>query len=463
MLQMFISSNRWRTVQPALASVGVMVAAGFWHLPAQAQQIPGLIVSIPSEEQAPTGQVPPTSLPPGARPGVFGAPRPQTGGATASAAPVQKPAAKSGSTNSRSAVKQKPRQPRRVASPPKMRKHVVAILVNDEPITHHEIDQRARLLAMNNGNLGNKVRANFQALIKRKSTSNRLREILKETIDANPGRSRDQILAIFEKRKKDYAKALQQQAIASARASAIPAQRNRARNELIEERLKLQEAKRLNVLASRDQVEQTIESVAQRNKITATAFLNNFARSGVNPTTFKERIKAQISWAGVVRRVFGRQIALSMADVDRYAQNFGDSDDIVLKLQKITLQLPSTLGQGGVAARLREAELARGKFNGCNSTAAVARNLPNATFQDLGSIKTDKIAEPTRSLLAQAKDGEMLPPITKTEGVVLYAVCGRNAAVAKEKARDELQQREFEIMSRRHLADLKRDAHIEYR
>ena len=34
---------------------------------------------------------------------------------------------------------------------------------------------------------------------------------------------------------------------------------------------------------------------------------------------------------------------------------------------------------------------------------------------------------------------------------------------ARSQARSALQQREFEIMGRRHLADLKRDAHIEYR
>ncbi len=418
----------------------------------QAQQVPGLIVSVPTENESGTQSVPST-----------GRTSPtQRGTSTASTAPTRRPsttARPQQKTNARRI--QKPR--RRAVSSSSRRKHSVAILVNDEPITHHEINQRARLLSMNGGQTAQRAKANFKALIKRKSTSNRLRAILEETIQENRGRPRDEILAIFERRKQAFAKSLQRRAVSSARRAAIPAQRTRARNELIEERLKLQEAKRLNVVASDAQIESTIANVAKRNKISSKRFLANIARSGVDPATFKERLKAQISWAGVVRRKFGRQISVNMADVDRYAKSLGSADGVTLRLQKITLGLPQALGQAALASRLRDAELLRQKFSGCQSTAVLARSVTGAKFQDLGRVKAGSVSEPTRSLLIQAKDGEMLPPQTRREGVVLYAVCGRNAGAAKDKARSELQQREFQIMGQRHLADLKRDAHIEYR
>ncbi|MEM6498027.1 MAG: SurA N-terminal domain-containing protein, partial [Pseudomonadota bacterium] len=164
--------------------------------------------------------------------------------------------------------------------------------MNDEPITHHEIDQRARLLSLSS-RLGSRVKANFQALIKRKSTNARLRGILKETIEANPGKSRDQVLAIFEKRKQAYARTLQQQAVKSARAQMIPRFRQAAKKELIEERLKMQEAKRLKAVASQAAIDGTIGNIAKRNKVTAKQFLANIGRSGIGSATFKEKIKAQ--------------------------------------------------------------------------------------------------------------------------------------------------------------------------
>ena len=81
----------------------------------------------------------------------------------------------------------------------------IAVLVNDDPITEYEIRQRAQLLAAGPG-LRKQVEARFKNLIKRPSTNKRLRSILKETIEANQGRSREQILAIFERRKTAYAK-----------------------------------------------------------------------------------------------------------------------------------------------------------------------------------------------------------------------------------------------------------------
>jgi peptidyl-prolyl cis-trans isomerase SurA len=52
-------------------------------------------------------------------------------------------------------------------------------------------------------------------------------------------------------------------------------------------------------------------------------------------------------------------------------------------------------------------------------------------------------------------------------GIEIYAVCGRRSIKADEKererAQEELAQKEFEIMAKRQLRDLRQDAHIEYR
>lgn len=344
--------------------------------------------------------------------------------------------------------------------------HSVAILVNDEPITRHEINQRARLMSMTS-NIGKQAQANFKALVKRKDTNDRLRAILKQTIEANRGKSREQILAIFEKKKRNYAKSLQQRAVASARAGAIPAFRRKATKELIEERLKMQEAKRLKVLASTADVDASIQQVAQRNKMSSKQFLANIGRSGANPNTYRDKLRAQISWIRVIRRRFSQTISVNLKDIDQHIATGVVQSDVTLRIQTITISLPSNFDQASMAKRLREAETLQSKFSGCNTTRLLAKQLQGATFSDVGNISAKKISEPARSLLTQARDGEMIPPITTTKGIVLYAVCGRNAQAGKDNARDQarsaLRQREFQIMGQRHLADLKRDAHIEYR
>ena len=49
----------------------------------------------------------------------------------------------------------------------------------------------------------------------------------------------------------------------------MPTARKQALDELIDERLKLQEAKRLSIVAADDEVERVITGMAERNKMTS--------------------------------------------------------------------------------------------------------------------------------------------------------------------------------------------------
>ncbi|MEZ5819072.1 MAG: peptidylprolyl isomerase, partial [Hyphomicrobiaceae bacterium] len=122
-------------------------------------------------------------------------------------------------------------------------------LVNDEPVTGFNVEQRARFLALST-NIGDRARERMKAFAQDPKTNERLKAILQETIAANRGKTREQIIAAFEVRKKAYVVSLQKQAVESARASVIPTMRKKALDELIEERLKLQEAKKLSIRIS---------------------------------------------------------------------------------------------------------------------------------------------------------------------------------------------------------------------
>ena len=137
-----------------------------------------------------------------------------------------------------------------------------------------------------------------------------------------------------------------------------------------------------------------------------------------------------------------------------------------MQVQKITLPMPGKVDQTAMAKRYAEAEALRRKFGGCKTMAELAKEAADARFEDMKFIKPSSIPEPTRSLLLSAKDGDMLPPHHRGGGIELYAVCGRRPSRptrrSASKAQEELAQKEFEIVAKRHLRDLRQDAHIEY-
>ena len=64
-------------------------------------------------------------------------------------------------------------------------------------------------------------------------------------------------------------------------------------------------------------------------------------------------------------------------------------------------------------------------------------------------------------------DDSKIQAINEKGGVELWVLCGRKTVEANKTKRDaatqELRQRELQVLAKRHLNDLRRDAHIEYR
>jgi peptidyl-prolyl cis-trans isomerase SurA len=343
----------------------------------------------------------------------------------------------------------------------------ILVLVNDEPITAYEVEQRARLNALS-ANIGQRAQEAFKRIVGQESTNNQLRGILNDTIQQNQGKTREQILAIFEERKKQFAINLQKQALESARASEVGNQRKSALEELVDERLKLQEAKRLNTVAEETEVDRLIKSMAERNKVTPDQFAQNIRNMGADITAMRARFKATLSWNEVIRRKFGHQVAVTQRDVDRFVSKAtGAEDQVELQLQRITLTLGTKIDQKQMAERLQEAEALKARFSNCKAMPGLVKGTSATRHDDLGTRRLQGIPEPTRSLLANARDGEILPPSVAQGGIELWAVCGRKVVKAAEEkvaqAQDELRQREFELLSRRHLKDLRQDAVICYR
>ena len=401
-----------------------------------------VIVTVPSSSDPSSEQAPPKSTEPAPR-------SKKTPTAKRQSQPTRRRASAAPVTKNSSADKLK-----------------IALIVNDDPITEYEISQRSALLAGQAG-LGKQAQENFQRLIKRADTNTRLRAILQETVEQNSGRSREQILALFEKRKKAYAVSLQQQAIAMARSSVMPGMRHKATQELIEERLKLQAAEQAKTLISKQQLDEVMSGIAKRNNLTYAAFKAQLQKQGTDINAMRTRIRAQMSWGRLINAKFGRFVDVNQKTIDESVIGGDEAAKVSLHLHRLVFKLPSKIDQRIIAQRMLEAEQIRANFKGCAETSNLSRGVSELVFQDMGYRVAAEVAEPTRSLLLNARDGEMAPPVATEAGVALYAVCGRRAGTksfeAREAAERNLRAQGTEIYGRKYLNDLRREANIEYR
>ena len=166
----------------------------------------------------------------------------------------------------------------------------IVVLVNDEPITAYAVEQRARFLALN-ANVGEQAKENFQRLVKSESTKERFRELQEEVLRTHKGKTREQMLAIFQERQKQLGMALQKQALDSARSVLLPRLRKEAKEELIDERLKVQAAKKHGIEVTDDEVNGIIKGLADRNKMTTDEFKQHLTGMGVDIATLGDRFR----------------------------------------------------------------------------------------------------------------------------------------------------------------------------
>ncbi|MGI9386625.1 MAG: hypothetical protein ACR2OX_04280, partial [Methyloligellaceae bacterium] len=93
--------------------------------------------------------------------------------------------------------------------------------------------------------------------------------------------------------------------------------------------------------------------------------------------------------------------------------------------------------------------------------------LKNTSIQTLGTRSAGQMAAPMRAILLQAKAGEMTPPSVTGSAIELYAVCSRRQTAGnsteKRQLQAKFQQQEFSVLARRHLRNIRQDAHIDYK
>jgi peptidyl-prolyl cis-trans isomerase SurA len=103
-----------------------------------------------------------------------------------------------------------------------------------------------------------------------------------------------------------------------------------ALNELIDERLKLQEAKRLNIGATDDEIKAAVRTIEKNNNKAPGGIFQDLTQLGVPIDTFIERIKASVVWRKLLRTRVLPQVKVAQAEVKDAIERAENSDGKVL-------------------------------------------------------------------------------------------------------------------------------------
>jgi len=251
-----------------------------------------------------------------------------------------------------------------------------------------------------------------------------------------------------------------------------PADRQEVINELIDEKVKIKEAKKFGVDPTASDIDQSYAGMSSRMRITPEQLTKSLESQGIRPETLKARIKADMVWTSLVRGRYKESLQIGEKDVAAAVQvSSGDekqpADAFEYKMQPIVLIVPRGSAPAAIEARQKEAEALRGRVQTCAEANALFKSMQNAAIREI-VVKTSADVPPVlRDLLDKTPVGHLTPPEVTKQGVEMVALCARNPTTIdtpkKKEIRDKMYAEKYEAKSKAYLQEVRKAAMIEYR
>jgi len=146
-----------------------------------------------------------------------------------------------------------------------------------------------------------------------------------------------------------------------------------ARKELIDEQLKLQEAKRLGMSPTDEDVSEAYLNVARNMRVSSDNLNRILTQNGVTPQTLKERfLRASIAWGNVTRTAVQQRIQFSERELEQKAsQQLSAADNIDYILKEVLFIIPHD-SNISTSRRTAQANQYRRSFQGCDSAVELS-------------------------------------------------------------------------------------------
>jgi peptidyl-prolyl cis-trans isomerase SurA len=250
-----------------------------------------------------------------------------------------------------------------------------------------------------------------------------------------------------------------------------PADRQQVINELIDEKLKIKEAKKFGVDPTASDIDQSYAGMAGRMRITAEQLTKSLESQGIRSDTLKSRIRADMVWTSLVRGRYKESLQVGEKEVAAAVQASGgdakeEAEAFEYKMQPIVLVVPRGSAPAAVEARQKEAEALRNRVQSCAEANAFFQSMPNAAIRETVTKTSADIPAVLREVLDKTPIGHLTAPEVTKQGVEMVVLCGRQPTTVdtpkKREIREKMYAEKYEAKSKWYLQEIRKAAMIEY-
>ena len=144
-----------------------------------------------------------------------------------------------------------------------------------------------------------------------------------------------------------------------------------------------------------------------------------------------------------------------------------DTESYEYKMQPIVLLVPRGSAPAILEAKQKEAETLRGRIQTCDEANAFFKSMPNAAIRETVTKTSADLPPVLREVLDKTPIGHLTAPEVTKQGVEMVVLCGRKQTTVdtpkKKEIRDKMYSEKFEAKSKAYLDQVRKAAMIEYR
>ena len=253
-----------------------------------------------------------------------------------------------------------------------------------------------------------------------------------------------------------------------------PPTRQQVLDELIDEKVKLKEAKKFGVDPTTSDVDEAYKGMSTRMRITPDQLSKSLESQGIRPDTLKERIKTDMVWSSLVRgrfkeslQVGEKEVAAAVPASSGDEKDKEESESFEYKMQPIVLIVPRGASPAAIELRRKEAETLRARVQTCDEANAYFKSMQNAAIREIVTKTSADIPASIREGLDKTPIGHLTAPEETKQGIEMVALCGRKPTTIdtpkKKEIRDKMFAEKYEAKSKAYLQEVRKAAMIEYR
>lgn len=200
-----------------------------------------------------------------------------------------------------------------------------------------------------------------------------------------------------------------------------------ALEQLIDEKLQLQEAAEYEVEISDDDIANSINRLAQQSGLNRDDLVQSLIQSGINPISLEEQTRADIAWRRIMGGLYGSRIRISDNQISEQIKRLeADAQKQQYLVSEIFLYAPleTDKSQALIAANSIIEQLSAGaQFEVAAQRFSSAPTA--ATGGDMGWVVIEDFDDARRQALQSLSEPGLTPPISVEDGVYIMNVRSR--------------------------------------